>query len=378
MKILFIYFKYPFFIGGSYFQEFLNRLAEKIESVYLLAVWYPKKQFNKKQNIEFFWLPLLGIWWIEDLAFMFLAFIKVIFTKKLHEVDLVNSIGPRGLLAGWYLKKRYKIPLVCTVEIINEKGRLLDNLNYWMVKLLITVAPVDKFICWSNYYWENHLKKWGIAEEKVEIIPGGIDVGGYRSLYDNKKSQQIREKYALGSKLIVFAKPLYTANTESAKLLVKSAALLKSRVKVKFLIGGGEGEPSVRALANKLGVGDLIDFMPPTPFKKIPNYLAAADLIVLPYVYAPTTSRSLLEAMSLEKPIITVAVGEIGKILTDKKNALFVRLEPESIAEAITAVLADRIFSRKIAGNALELVRRRYDLKKIIKRTKEVLQKFSN
>ncbi len=93
MKILFIYFKYPFFIEGSYFQEFLNKFAEKIESVYLLATWYPKKQFKKSPNIEFFWLPLLRIRVIEELLFILFAFIKVVFTKKLHEVDCVSGLS---------------------------------------------------------------------------------------------------------------------------------------------------------------------------------------------------------------------------------------------------------------------------------------------
>lgn len=374
MKIGFIFYKYPLYPKGSYFQEFLNSFAgvEGVEKIFLMATRYPSGKFKKHRNIKIFWIPLINTPFIGEIFFMFLCFLKAIFTKELHKINICNSIGPRGLLAGWYLKKRYKIPLVCTIEMINEKGSLINNIYYEFVFLLLTKAPIDKFICWSNYYWENHLRRRGISEDKVVVIPGGIDTRTYNP---NVDGSDIKRKYAPNCPLIVFAKPLYSVNTESAKLLVQTVALLKPKLKIKLLVGGGEGKKKVEWLAKDLGVVEQVDFMPPTPFPKIPRYIAAADLIVLPFIYAPTTSRSLLEAMAVGKPIITTPVGEIGRMLEDKKDALFIEPNPNDIANAIREILKNKKLSRLLSVNALSKVKKNFSLTLVVEQT---ISEFKN
>lgn len=291
--------------------------------------------------------------------FMISSLFEVVANKELHNVQIVNSIGPRGLFAGWYLKRKFQIPLVCTIEIINEKGTFFSSLFYFFTKLLVTKIPIDRIICWSNYYWENYLKPWGIAREKVEIIPAGINTNVFNPLIDGS---EIKRKYFDDGPLIVFAKPLYFANTESAKVLVKALSLLDSKSKVKLLIGGGPGEAAVKSLVEEKKLSKQVKFMPPTPFTEIPKYIAAADLIVLPFLYAPTTSRSLLEAMAMKKPIITVKTGEIGRILKQKINAILVKPEAISISRAIKEILINKEMSERIAKNAYLLVKKEYDL----------------
>ncbi|PJE69318.1 hypothetical protein COU96_00415, partial [Candidatus Shapirobacteria bacterium CG10_big_fil_rev_8_21_14_0_10_38_14] len=111
MKILTIFYHYPLYPQGSYFQEFLNKLAESVDKVYLLACHYPKTDFKKHKNIKIFWVPLVKINYIGEVFFMIAVLLKAIFDNELRQADVVNSIGPRGLLAGWYLRKVYQIPL---------------------------------------------------------------------------------------------------------------------------------------------------------------------------------------------------------------------------------------------------------------------------
>ena len=377
MKVLFIYYKYPLYLQGSYFQEFLNELSRFTEKIYLLAAHYPQSNFKKPKNIKIFWVPLFNIPLIGELFFMLGVLWKVIFTSELQEVDLINSIGPRGLLAGWYLKKKYKIPIVCTIEMINERGSLVNNICYEVVWFLLTRIPIDKFICWSNYYWKNHLKKMGVPKNKVVIIPAGIDTKVYNPNIDGS---EIKRKYAPNNPLIVFAKPLYSVNTQSAKLLVQSIALLKPEIKIKLLVGGGEGQKEVEKMAKDLNVIDQVDFMPPTPFPEIPKYIAAADLIVLPFVYAPTTSRSLLEAMAIGKPIITIRGGEIENIIENGKKALLINPIKEEVAKAIKRVLTDQDLATSLGRNAVTLVNKKYSLSIIVDKTIEVYNKsvFAN
>ena len=363
MKIAIVYFRYPLYPKGSYFQEFLNKLAGSLDEIYLIAMQYPKGPFSKPANVKICWVPFFNIRFIEDFFFMFTALFKVMFLRTLRNVDLINTIGPRGLLAGWYLKKVYGIPLVCTIEMINEKGSLLNNIYYESIRFLMTKAPVDKFICWSNYYWENHLKIWGIPQKKIATISGGIDTDVYNPEVDGSA---IKKKYGGNFPLIVFAKPLYFPNTESAKLLVQAIARIKPKIAIKLLIGSGEGMKEIQSLAKELDVQGSIEFMPPTPFTEIPKYIAAADLVVLPFTYSATTSRSLLEAMAMGKAIITTKVGEIPNIIENGKEALLVNATIDDISDAIELVLNDQNLAFSLSRNAVDLVRKKYSLSIIV------------
>lgn len=375
MNVCFIYFKYPLYPKGSYFQEFLNRLAQSVEKIYLIASQYPKGNFEKSENIKMFWVPLLRIKYLGEIFFIFACLFRAIFSKGLSEIELVNTVGPRGLLAGWYLKKRYKIPLVCIIEMLNEKGNFYNNLYYRVVRFLMTKIPIDKFICWSNYYWEKHLSDWGVHREKIEIIPCGIDTQRYNPSVDGS---EIKHRYAPDTPLIVFAKPLYRENTEAVKILVQSIKLSQTKMRVKLLIGDGEGKRDIKTLAKKLGIENLVDFMPPTKFTDIPRYIAASDIIVLPFVYVPTTSRSLLEAMAMGKPIITTNVGEIGNILKDREDVIFSTLCPEEIAESIIELIENKELREYLGKNARDLVIKRFALQNIVRRELDVFKELVN
>jgi len=373
MRVLFIYFRYPLYPKGSYFQEFLNKLAEEeeIERIYLIATRYPKGTFKKAENIKIFWIPFLKLRFLEDIFFMITSLFRTIFTRDLHKVDLVNTIGPRGLLAGWYLKKIYGVPFIWTIEMLNEKGYLINNIYYEIVRFLMRKAPIDKFICWSSYYWEKYLKKWGVPKDRMVIIPGGVNTEVYNPAVDGS---EIKKKYASDKPLIVFAKPLYYPNTEMVKILVQAAALMKYKIQVKLLIGTGEGKKEIQKLAKTLGIENYVEFMPPIPFTQIPKYIAAADLIVLPFTYTATTSRSLLESMAMGKPVITTRVGEIENIVEDGKEAVLVNPVEEEVAEAIERVFADQVLAESLGRNAFALIKHKYSISIIVNKTIEVYE----
>lgn len=364
MKVLFFYFKYPLYSHGCYFQEFLDSLAGSVDEIYLVATHYPEGDFDKPNNIKIFWLPLLQIDFVGEIVFMFSALLKVMLTKELRSVDVVNSSGPRGLLAGWYLKKVHKIPLVLTVEMLNERTSLLNAIYYSVVCWLLARAPIDKIVYWSKYFWETQLSPWGIPEDRGVHIPAGINLERYSPNIDGS---EVKSRYAPDSPLIVFAKPLYSTNTQAAKLLVRAMAILKkSQANVKLLLGGGDDLEEVQKFVKELDMGDRVSFMPPTPFPEIPKYIAAADLVVLPYTYSATTSRSLLEAMAMGKPIVATPAGEVVSILEDGKSGVFIGLDPKDIAAKIKRVLGDKELMDRLGENARRTAVERFAMPQVV------------
>ncbi|MBN2848769.1 MAG: glycosyltransferase family 4 protein [Coriobacteriia bacterium] len=123
--------------------------------------------------------------------------------------------------------------------------------------------------------------------------------------------------------------------------LLRAWSLVRDRLPdaVLALVGAGELEGELRALAAELGLGDSVRFVAPRP-DLAPAY-TDADLFVLssrweglPYV--------ILEAMSFGMPVVSTRVDGIPEAVDDGVSGLLVPPSaPKALASAIVGVLDD-------------------------------------
>jgi len=372
MKVTLIYYQYPLYDRGSYIQEQVDAVAALVEGVLLGATKYPAgAKFERPATLTMAWVPRFKIPFLTDLLFDGLVFLKLLFSQKFWQSDLIHVVCARGILAGIMLKFVSRKPLVCTVEIINPPTKSKqDAFFYSLQKWLFTRKSIDKIICWSHFHYEKYLKSWGIPKNKVVFISCGIDF----NLFDYKTTgREIRAKYAIAplDKLLVFAKPMYEYNRLSAELLLTAVSSLR-RPDLKILCGGGQQKALLQDYAKKIKFENSLFFMDPVPLSEIPKYLAAADLIVLPFTYEATTARSFLESLAMKKPVIVTKMGEIQNLVENNDQVLMVDPEVGAVAAAILVVLKDREFSDKIAETGYKWVRSNYSIEHIATQTVSV------
>lgn len=364
MKVGIIFFKYPLYGRGSYFQEFVDALCLKSENVVLIASHYPKEEFVSPKNLIIKWVRFYNFTIIGDLIFNWNIFWTGIFSCEFRRVNVINVVSARGVLAAKLLGKILKKPVVCTIEIINSKqNSFLDNIFYQIQKWLFSFN-FNKIICWSHYY-ADILISWGIKKEVVKILPGGINVLRYNPGIDGS---EIRRTYS-EKVLIVFAKPMYEYNRKTAEILLEAISILGSEADVRVLLGDGEQRNIIERKIQALGLNSSVSFMPFVPITEIPKYIAASDIIVLPFSYAATTSRSLLEAMALGKPIVTTEVGEISKVVENGKDAILVKPNKQEISQAIKKLLDDRELALRLGKDARKKVEEKYSIDNIVEST---------
>lgn len=380
MLIGHIYHRFPIFSRtGSYYQEFLEGLVKQSQNleIVLITARYPRDaQVRLNERVRVLWLryfdpPVIG--WI---LFEVQVFLRGLFSKRFRSVDLIHVSNLRGLLAGWGLSLVLGKKLVLTVEILNDpQGGLSNRFFYFFQKFLYRFVPVSRIICWSHFFSRVLVEEWGIAPERVLVIPPGIDTTLFNSQVDGT---EVRSRYARGKKLIVFAKPLFPGNLGSALLLLESLNLVKNRDRFRILYGDGECRAMLEARVAELGLGEDVDFMPPSvAFAEIPRYLAAADLIVLSFAYPPTVARSFLEALAIGRPVIVTAVGEIPYLVKDQEQVLLVPPEPEKIAAGIEQLDADPDLGSRLVARAISLIRNNYDLESVSGRVTGVYRNVS-
>ncbi len=104
------------------------------------------------------------------------------------------------------------------------------------------------------------------------------------------------------------------------------------------LVGQGEDEAQLRALAASKGLADRVHFAGSVDHDLMPLILSAADVMVL-----PTASEGLanvwVEALACGTPVVTCDVGGARELITNETAGRLVERTPEAVAAGINALL---------------------------------------
>jgi L-malate glycosyltransferase len=379
MKISLICHQFPLYQGGSHIQDFIVFLAKnkQIQNITLIAKHHPKVSVKFPEKIKIIFIPSINIPILDDISFVLFSFLAMLFSSDFRKSDLINTLCTRGIPSSFLFSKIFKKPLVATIEILNDSKNdpsFSSKISYYLQKLYYSKIRFNKIICWSQFYYQKYLRKWGINKNKISLIPNGINTNQYHPKISGK---QIKNKYSPNKPLIVFAKPLYKYNFLSAKLLLSAVKkLTDENYSIHLLLGQGEYFSEMQKIINKLKIKKQVSFMPFIPMPKIPQYIAASDIIVLPYLYHPTVSRSLLEAMSSGKAIITSNLGEIPYVLTHKKDAILIKPTVDNLVKNIKYLLKNKNVAKKLGRNARLKCQKSYSFDKITKDTINLYQKL--
>ncbi len=219
-----------------------------------------------------------------------------------------------------------KIPLFFTNLIFNR-------LAFAMTDKIIAITP-----------WEIPiLKKW-VKENKIVVIPNGMDP----ILYEKVKPNNYKKKLRIKNKMVLFFGRLNP--TKGPEHLAMAAQnILKKRKDIDFVfVGPDEGQLQlIKKIANN---NPRIHITGPLFGKKnIAEMYQAADVYVLPS-YREGLPLTLFEAMAAGLPIIASPVNGIPYEMREPDNGLFIKYgNVKQIENAILKILDDSALAKKMS-----------------------------
>ena len=210
---------------------------------------------------------------------------------------------------------------------------------------------------------------YGAPMEKVIVIPPGVDLERFQPI--NKTEAKNRVGIPCGDKNIMFAgriEPLKGIDT-----LIQAMALIRQRSPDVMdntcvaIIGGDPWADSpdaemarLQALRQELGINDLVLFLGAKDQDVLPNYYAAAEMVVMPSHYE-SFGMVALEAMAMGRPVIASEVGGLAYLVQDGVNGYHVPTrDPEALAERIYELLTN-VDCREAMGIAARHYAERFD-----------------
>ena len=160
-------------------------------------------------------------------------------------------------------------------------------------------------------------------------------------------------------------------------LLTACRDLAAQGVEVRLtLAGDGPERGKIREFIHREGLADRVSLPGAVPHREVPRLMAAADLLVMPSLIAPSGDRDgipnvILEALLCEVPVVASAVSGIPEVIQDGDTGwLTTPGDPEALARAVAAALADPQEARRRAERGRGLVAREFDSRKNYARLK--------
>ncbi len=264
-----------------------------------------------------------------------------------HTIMMIANI--LSIRSGFFVTRRvpYGIP-----------SRLSARIKYeWFV---------DKIIAISNDVKQS-LIKTGVKENHIEVIPDAIDIAYYNQSNVLPASELKSSKPVIGT--------VGNANKQKGHSYFISSIpyILKRYPDALFVdVGVNDNDRELVELADKLGVRNKIIF---AGFKKdVRPYLKAMDVFVFPSI-VEGLGTSLLEAMSMQKPVVVSKTGGMLDIVTHEENGIFVKpASDQDIADAVTYLLDNPSQASELGERARKTVEKGFSIKVIAEKTEELFR----
>jgi glycosyltransferase involved in cell wall biosynthesis len=194
----------------------------------------------------------------------------------------------------------------------------------------------------------------GLAPAPASVIYAPV-APAFRRVADHER-RELRERFGAGEgPLVVTVKRLHpVAGYED--LLHALPAIVRAVPGLRlFVAGDGPLRSSLEAAARALGVAAHVRFLGAVPNEMLWQYLAAADLFVLPS-RLESWGTVMLEALACGTPVVATATAGAVEVQSHFPDDVTVcaREDPAALAAAVLAVLG----ARRRAGEATEQILR--------------------
>lgn len=346
------------------------------ECVYLITM--DKQQFNfyKTNFIHLTVKPLPLPRYLNIMYYYIRAGLKIF--KLALKCELIRAIGGCYELhatIGSILSRR---PLVISFryDLVKELAtsrstfrQIASRLVYLVVRFSIhhasvVIVPTKTLMLKAT--------KMGCLPSKILVVPTPIDTSRFNVSADGSR---IRKKYDLKEKTIIFIgrlRPLKQVHN-----LIKAIAIIKMDCPVRLLIlGKGSFEKELRRLCAELNISDRVTFVGLVQHERIPEYLAAADVFVLPSLLEGIP-KVLLEAMCMKKPIVATKALGITDLVKNGETALLVRPgDVKALADAIAKILRDEHLADFLSSHAKKAFEKEYAFESVYEKHREVIDKY--
>lgn len=289
-------------------------------------------------------------------------------TIERHDVDIVHARSRAPAWAGWMAARNTGRHFLTTFHGTHTHG------NWAKRRYNAIMGRGERVIAISQFIAEHAYSVYGVAAERIRIIPRGIDFRRFDP-YAVSAERMIRVAgdWRLPDGVPVVMLPGRFSRWKGHEVLIDAIARLADRELMCVFVGATEGRDAYRSeLEARIvakGLGGRVQMVPDC--RDMPAAYMLADVVVAPSTEPEAFGRVPVEGQAMGRPVIATDHGGARETVIPGETGLLV---PPNDATALAAAIADAldldIEDRQALGErAIAHVRANFDLNRMCAET---------
>jgi len=282
--------------------------------------------------------------------------VKLLFVCKREKIDLIQCEFPFTALSSLIVKKITGVQTIYDAHNIESerlKSRGDVSSLYTAIVRRLELASCKR--CDSVFVVSEDDRRtmlsWNIPSEKIHVIPNSVDLKRFSPFVDGTA---VRSKHNLNDAFVIIFHGFlsYMPNREAATLLVANILprILEKHPDVYLLLVGKN--PPELFHPNVISTGFV---------KSTAEYLAAADLAVVPLMRGGGTKLKMLEYLASGKAIVSTFKAAEGLDLENGKDLLMSKYPDTEFVQLVLRCIEDKNLRKSLAVNARKKAKYLFD-----------------
>jgi len=332
MKILQVCPRYYPFIGGV--EEHVRNISERLANRFDLTVFTtdPIRKLPRVEVVNNVKVRRFKSWAPGE-AYYFSKELKQYLIRKSNEFDIIHAHNYHAFPALYAAQAKIKNKFIFTPHFHGSGHDPLRSLLHIPYKVFgrNIFTKADKVICVSNYEKSLIMKRFKLDEEKIVVIPNGVDLNEFRGLKKAKKN----------CKTILCVSRL--EKYKGIQYVIEVLPRLESDV-VLEIVGKGPYKKNLVKLAKKLNVSDRVKFFKDLPRNELLQKYADADVFVLLSKHE-AFGLSVAEALCAGTPCIIANTSALAEWV-DGENCFGIDypIDLDALADLIMKVVGKKVY----------------------------------
>jgi glycosyltransferase involved in cell wall biosynthesis len=299
--------------------------------------------------------------------------------------DIIQCQVLFTILAGYFLKKRYRKPLV----LVQENAEYVKQVKFeapwyatYVLKLLEGLAcrVSDRIVAVSEVDKQHMVDLYDVPQDKIHVISHCADHEVFK--YDGDGAAIVRKARGIGPDDVVMT---YVGKMDAPHNTVATQYIAERIYPVVtahyphswFMIVGQNYEHLLEYERERLFFTGFIssrkDVSP-----NLTDYLSASDIIIVPMDRGSGTRLKILEAAACSRPIVSTEIGAEGLEFVHGEEILLTKEADEQFIELLLGLIKDEAWRQRLGTQARKKVVARYSWEREVARFEEVYEKLDS
>lgn len=381
MRTLLISEIFPPRLGGSstWFWEMYRRLD--VQKYCIATAPHPDQEaFDQQSELPIFRLPLSFADWgfrsrigREGYRAALDGLFPLIKQQGIQSLHCGRCL-PEGVMAYW-IHLRRGLPYLCYIHGEDIGTAATSRELKFLIRRVF--AGAQRLIANSQNTYDMLVREWGVSEDKVVVLPPGVDSQFY-SPPTQEQRQQLREQLGWAERQVI----LTVGRLQRRKghdMVIQALPAIKSAVpNVLYAIAGnGEERAVLEKLAQDLQVEDCVQFLGEISQQELLHCYQACDVFVLANRDIGGDIEGfgmvLVEAQSCGRPVIAGASGGTRETMQIDESGLLLPCEtPEALVAQLPELLTNSERRHAMGQAARAWVESRFDWSVVTRRAEEI------